>query len=217
MKYLYLFYLEPNWAIKTMNENDIKSLRQKIRKGNPNDQSVLSIKPFASGMYGFVMVMISYYSRVREQLKIDYDSFMIIQTVVSHSLYQLNKKQVGSKSYFELEAEWEKLMDKDDLSAKVENVQENIENYSNTKNNLKLTISSICLVTSLPKETVRRKVSELIKKNLLIISKRDGVLLGSAYQKVFREFTPTTTIEISRLIKNWENSGILKSILNFKI
>ena len=198
-----------------MNGNDIKSLRHKIRKGSPDQ--LLSIKPFAAGMYGFVMVMISYYSRVREQLKIDYDSFMIIQTVVSHSLYQINKKKVGSKSYFELEAEWEKLMDKDDLSAKVENVQENIENYSNTKNNLKLTISSICLVTSLPKETVRRKVSELIKKNLLIISKRDGVLLGSAYQKVFREFTPTTTIEISRLIKNWENSGILKSILNFKI
>ena len=199
-----------------MNENEIKSLRQKIRKGYSDDQ-LLSIKPFAAGMYGFVMVMISYYSRVREQLKIDYDSFMIIQTVVSHSLYQLNKKKVGSKSYIELETEWEKLMDKNDLSANIENVQENIENYSNTKNNLKLTISSICLVTSLPKETVRRKVSELIKKNLLIISKRDGVLLGSAYQKVFREFTPTTTIEISRLIKNWENSGILKSILNFKI
>ena len=81
-----------------MNENEIKSLRQKIRKGNPNDQSVLSIKPFASGMYGFVMVMISYYSRVREQLKIDYDSFMIIQTVVSHSLYQLNKKKLGLKA-----------------------------------------------------------------------------------------------------------------------
>ena len=93
-----------------MNENEIKSLRQKIRKG-PSDQ-LLSIKPFAAGMYGFVMVMISYYSRVREKLKIDYDSFMIIQTVVSHSLYQLNKKKVGSKSYFELEEEWEKLMNK---------------------------------------------------------------------------------------------------------
>jgi hypothetical protein len=198
-----------------MNENEIRSLRQKIRKG-PTDQP-LSIKPFAAGMYGFVMVMISYYSRVREQLKIDYDSFMIIQTVVSHSLYQLNKKKVGSKSYIELETEWEKLMDKNDLSANIENVQENIENYSNTENNLKLTISSICLVTSLPKETVRRKVNELIKKNLLNISKRDGVLLGSAYKKVFREFTPSTTKEISRLIKNWENSGILKSLLNLTI
>jgi len=198
-----------------MNENEIRSLRQKIRKG-PTDQPS-SIKPFAEGMYGFVMVMISYYSRVREQLKIDYDSFMIIQTAVSHSLYQLNKKKIGSKSYTELETEWEKLMDKNDLSAKVKNVQEKIENYSNTKNSLKLTISSICLVTSLPKETVRRKVNELIKKNLLNISKRDGVLLGSAYKKVFREFTPTTTKEISRLVKNWENSGILKSLLNFTI
>jgi len=198
-----------------MNENEIRSLRQKIRKG-PADQ-LLSIKPFAAGMYGFVMVMISYYSRVREQLKIDYDSFMIIQTVVSHSLYQLNKKKVGSKSYIELETEWEKLMDKNDLSANIENVQENIENYSNTKNNLKLTISSICLVTSLPKETVRRKVNELIKKNLLNISKRDGVLLGSAYKKVFREFIPTTTKEISRLIKSWKNSGILKSLLDSTI
>ena len=200
-----------------MNENEIKSLRQKIRKGNPNDQSVLSIKPFASGMYGFVMVMISYYSRVREQLKIDYDSFMIIQTVVSHSLYQLNKKQVGSKSYFELEIEWEKLLNKNDVEEKIDIIQDKMENLSNTKSNLKLTISSICLVTSLPKETVRRKVNELTKKNLLNISKKNGILLGSMYKKIFREFTPQTTKEISRLIKNWEGNGILKSILSFKI
>jgi len=191
-----------------MNENEIKSLRQKIRKG-PSDQLLL-IKPFAAGMYGFVMVMISYYSRVKEKLKIDYDSFMIVQTVVSHSLYQLNKKQVGSKSYFELETEWEKLMNKSDVSEK-------IENHSNTKNNLRLTVSSICLVTSLPKETVRRKVSELAKKNLLNISKKNGILLGFMYKKVFREFTPQTTKEVSRLIKNWESNGVLKSILSFKI
>ena len=109
-----------------MNENEIKSLRQKIRKGYSDDQ-LLSIKPFAAGMYGFVMVMISYYSRVREKLKIDYDSFMIIQTVVSHSLYQLNKKQAGSKSYFELETEWEKLMNKSDVSTKIENIQKKME------------------------------------------------------------------------------------------
>ena len=198
-----------------MNENEIKSLRHKIRKG-PTDQH-LSIKPFAAGMYGFVMVMISYYSRVREKLKIDYDSFMIIQTVVSHSLYQLNKKKVGSKSYFELEIEWEKLLNKNDVVEKVDIIRDKMENLSNTKSNLKLTISSICLVTSLPKETVRRKVNELAKKNLLNISKTNGVLLGFMYQKVFREFTPQTTKDVSRLIKNWERLGILKSILSFKI
>ena len=60
-------------------------------------------------------------------------------------------------------------------------------NQSSTfrESNTKLTISSICLVTSLPKETVRRKVSELSKKNLLKISKKDGILLGSMYKKGF--------------------------------
>jgi hypothetical protein len=188
-----------------MNENELKFLRQKIRKG-PADQ-LLSIKPFAMGMYGFVMVLINYYSRVREKLKIDYDSFMIIQTVVSHSLYQLRKK--GSKSYFELEMEWEKL-----LISKNE-IMQKAENYSSEKNKIKLTISSICLVTSLPKETVRRKVSELTKKNLLKISKKDGILLGSMYKKVFQDFVPQTTLEVSKLIKNWDKSGVLKNILNF--
>ena len=199
-----------------MNENDIKSLRQKIRKG-PSDQ-LLSIKPFATGMYGFVMVMISYYSRVREQLKIDYDSFMIIQTVVSNSLYQLNKKKVGSKSYYELEKEWEKLLvDKNETTTVIDNYSSWRLNQAEApeKNSLKLTISSICLVTSLPKETVRRKANELAKKNLLNISKKNGILLGSMYKKVFREFTPQTTKEVSKLIKNWEKTGILKSLLNF--
>ena len=80
-----------------------------------------------------------------------------------------------------------------------------------------MTISSICLVTSLPKETVRRKVSELNKKNLLNMSKKNGILLGSMYKKVFREFTPQTTKEVSKLIRNWEKAGILKSLLDFKI
>ena len=178
-------------------------------KMGPKD-SAFSQKPFADGMYRFAMFVIRYYVRVREQLKIDYDSFMIVQTVVSHSLYLLNKKKIGAKSYSELEMEWEKLITKNDISQVV-------ENYSSTKNNLKLTISSICLVTELPKETVRRKVNELTKKNLLKISKKDGVILGTMYKKVFKEFVPQTTLEVSKLIKNWEKTGILKSILSFKV
>ena len=207
-----------------MDENNIKSLRQKIRKGPSDD--LLSIKPFATGMYGFVMIMISYYARVREKLKIDYDSFMIIQTVVSHSLYQLNKKKFGSRSYFELEKEWEKLYENKNEATQMLDSRDLVDNYSKSysnqsenfeKNNIKLTFSSICLVTFLPKETVRRKVNELVKKNLLNTSKKNGIFLGSMYKKVFREFTPQTTLEVSRLIKNWDKSGILKSILSFKL
>ena len=192
-----------NEALKETNTK----IRESIRKGI--DNTLVSHKPFAIGMYRFAMFIIRYYVRVRETVKIDYDSFIILQVVVSHSLYLLNKKKSGGKSYSELEIEWEKLINKNDIS-------QIVENYSNTKNNLKLTISSICLVTSLPKETVRRKVNELNKRNLLKISKKEGVILGTVYKKVFREFVPQTTLELSKLIKNWENTGVLKSILSFK-
>jgi len=183
--------------------------RESLKKG-PADTLLLN-KPFAIGMYHFAMFVIRYFARVREELKIDYDSFMIVQTVVSHSLYQLNKKKVGIKSYSELEMEWEKLIiNKNDIS-------QIVENDSSTTNNLKLTISSICLVTSLPKETVRRKVNQLTKKNLLKTSKKEGVILGTMYKKVFRDFVPQTTQEVSKLINNWEKNGILKSVLSFKI
>ena len=185
-------------------------VRQKLKRGVAD--TLLLQKPFSKGMYLFSMFMISYYSRVREKLKIDYDSFMIIQTVVSHNLYNLNKKRDGAASYGELETEWDTLINK------YEKTKDLLGDYSYLKKNIsKLTISSICLVTSLPKETVRRKVNELIKKNLLRISKREGVILGIMYKKVFQEFVPQTTLELTRLIKNWEKNGILKSILSLKI
>ena len=197
-----------------MNENEIKYLRKKIRKGP--DQLLLQ-KPFALGMYRFAMFIIRYYSRVRNELKIDYDSFIILQTVVSHFLYQLNKKKVGAKSYSELEKEWEKLIiNKDDISQIVEcTINGIVENYPSTSNNLKLSISSICLVTSLPKETTRRKVNELNKKNLIKISKKEGIILGSQYKKVFQDYVPETVIDVSTLIKSWEKNGVLKSLLDF--
>ena len=52
----------------------------------------LKEKPFGVGMYAFVMFLINYYSRIKKELRLDYDSFMIIQVVVSHSLYNINKE-----------------------------------------------------------------------------------------------------------------------------
>ena len=168
-------------------------------------------KPFAEGMYRFSMFMINYYSRVRTKLKIDYDSFIIIQTVVAQKLYYLKKKD-KSKSYEELESLWEKMLYKHDNPIGILSDNANAVKITN-----KLTISSICLVTGLPKETVRRKTNELVKRNLLKSSKIEGVLLGPTYKKIFQNFVPETTLEVSKLVKSWEKNGILKSILNFKI
>ena len=62
---------------------------------------------FSQGLYHWVMFILSFYTRVRENLKIDFESFVILQVVVSHSLYQINKS--GNKTFSELEEQMEKI------------------------------------------------------------------------------------------------------------
>ena len=47
------------------------------------------------------------------------------------------------------------------------------------------------------------------------ISKKNGVSIGSDYKKIYSEFVPQTTFEVIQLLKRWETSGLLKSLLNF--
>ena len=56
---------------------------------------------FSTGLYHWMMFLINFYNRVKKDLKIDFDSFMILQLVVSDYLYKTNKE--GTKNYKELE------------------------------------------------------------------------------------------------------------------
>ena len=148
---------------------------------------------FSKGLYHWVMFVISFYTRVRETLKIDFESFIVLQVVVSHSLYQLNK--TGSKSYSE--------------------IKENVELLSKVKlkKNLKLTFASISEVIQLPRETVRRKVLELCKKDILKFNSENGIKLGPAYKTIYKEFVTQTTTDMSILVKKWKHSGALDKLL----
>ena len=48
---------------------------------------------FSKGLYEWIMFIISYYSRIKETLKIDFESFIVLQIVVGHSLYQIKKNR----------------------------------------------------------------------------------------------------------------------------
>ena len=148
---------------------------------------------FSKGLYHWIMFVISFYTRVRETLKIDFESFIVLQVVVSHSLYQLNK--TGSKSYSE--------------------IKENVELLSKVKlkKNLKLTFASISEVIQLPRETVRRKVLELCKKDILTFNSENGIKLGPAYKIIYQEFVSQTTMDMSTLVKKWKHSGALDKLL----
>ena len=115
-------------------------------------------KTFSNGMYAFLMFMIEHYRRVKTDLKMDFDSFIIIQVVVSHEVYIMQSQT--SKTYSEISDEFDKVskatsIDDSLLIFKAKELMNKIQ-----KN--KLTVSSICQVTTLPKETVRRKVRALV-------------------------------------------------------
>ena len=175
----------------------------------------LKEKSFSMGMYSFVMFIISYYSRVRKQIKIDFDSFIIVQVVTSHALYILNKTSFENKlSYPHIKKSWERMALEYD-SNHLEMIEKASAKAKHLKNS-KLTISSICLVTDLAKETVRRKVEKLSKKKILSVSKKKGISIGADYKKFYSEFVPQTTHDVIQLLQKWESTGLLNSLLSFK-
>jgi len=145
---------------------------------------------FSNGFYNWTMFLIDLYSRVRNTLKIDFDSFMIMQLVVSDYLYNTNKDSI--KHFKELKTIF--------------------KNHTELLKERKLNIASISDVLNLPRETVRRKIINLDKKKLLDYSK-SGIGIGSEYKTVFNEFVSDTINNMSQLVKRWESSGSLKELL----
>ena len=191
----------------------------------------LKEKPFGVGMYAFVMFLINYYSRIKKELRLDYDSFMIVQVVVSHSLYQINKGPTFCRicsnktycihvnrrfSFSDLGYGWDDIIKKNSEDLYEQNLKK-IPYRRYLEKNTKLSISSICLVTNLPKETVRRKTGELCKKKILNCSSKKGITVGSNYKKIFEDFVPETTYDVMKLMRNWQKSGVLKSLLDLKV
>ena len=151
---------------------------------------------FSQGLYHWVMFILSLYTRVRQNLKLDFESFVILQVVVSHSLYQINK--TGTKTFSELEDQMTK-----------------IGQNKKIRNN-KLTFASIADVLQLPRETVRRKVLGLSKNNILLGNTENGIKLGAAYKTIYKEFVTQTTLDLSTLLKKWKKSGALENLLEIK-
>ena len=148
---------------------------------------------FSKGLYHWVMFVLSLYTRVREKLNIDYESFVILQVVVSHSLYEINKS--GNKTFAELEEQMSRITQKKNIKTS------------------KLTFASIAEVLQLPRETVRRKVISLSKKDILTFNTYGGIKLGPSYKTIYKDFVSQTTLDLSSLMKKWEKSGALKTLL----
>ena len=172
------------------------SLLNKSNIINLNNKQQPAVKPSLSkGLYSWMMFLINLYNRVKKDLSIDFDSFIIMQLVVSDYLYKTNKN--SSKNFVELEKE--------------------LQEEAIIKNNFKfkkLNFASIAQVLNLPRETVRRKILNLSNKNILQYDSK-GITLGSEYNNIFKKFVSQSLDEMSLLMKKSKQDGSLDKMLNY--
>ena len=112
---------------------------------------------FSAGLYDWSIFLTNFYLRVKQVLKIDYESFMILQITLGYYLNTINKS--GSNSI-------------DDLSFRFEEIIN-----EKTKKNSRLSVTSISSALNLPRETVKRKIDSLIKKQLLAMNNNKSIIL----------------------------------------
>lgn len=161
--------------------------------------SPLSQNQIAEASYGWVATIISFYSRARDFYKIDFDSFMIILVVISHINYVTKKKK--SKKLVEdmnsfLEDMFSSSMQKEPLSVKGRG----------------LASTSIAHVLGLPEETCRRKIQQLIKKNLLIKSTEQGITVHQNLVKKHKEFGLQTLKDVKFLMRIFTKHNLIKGL-----
>ena len=177
-------------SIKKRETND--NIRA-ISKEENKDSGEANEPVFSKGLYDWLMFLLAYYSRIRENLKIDFETFIILQVVVSHSLYHMNKD--GIKKFTEIQKNFD------------------LMSMSNLSKINKLAFASIAEVLQLPRETVRRKVLQLEQKEIVKVDDVSGIILGTAYKAIYKEFVSKTTIDTSTLVKRWNTNGTHERLL----
>jgi hypothetical protein len=186
--------------VSTTSENT-EYIHKQVNDDLKDDQttSPLSQNQIAEASYGWVATIISFYSRARDFYKIDFDSFMIILVVLSHINYVTKKKK--SKKLVEdmnsfLEDMFSSSIQKEPLSVKGRG----------------LASTSIAHVLGLPEETCRRKIQQLIKKNLLIKSTEQGITVHQNLIKKHKEFGLQTLKDVKFLMRIFTKQNLIKGL-----
>ena len=154
-------------------------------------------KNFSSGFYDWAIFLITFYQRIIKKLGLDFESFLILQVVVSYILYLINKNKEIS----------------------LESLSFAFEKSSNAKvlSSPRLTVTSISSSLNMPRETVKRKVLLLQNNKFLRINPNKTIQLGKKYTEIFPDFASGTTLDLARLLQRWDKKDIVRQLLNLKI
>ena len=154
-------------------------------------------KNFSSGFYDWAIFLITFYQRINKKLGLDFESFLILQVVVSYNVYLINKNKEIS----------------------LESLSFAFEKSSNAKvlSSPRLTVTSISSSLNMPRETVKRKVLLLQNNKFLRINPNKTIQLGKKYTEIFSDFASGTNLDLARLLQRWDKKDIVRQLLNLKI
>ena len=161
------------------------SINQELKKPITTD--------FSAGLYDWSIFLTNFYLRVKQVLKIDYESFMILQITLGYYLNTINKS--GASSIDNLSFRFEEIINE------------------KTKKNSGLSVTSISSALNLPRETVNRKIDSLMKRKLLVMDTNKSIFLGPDFQKIFGSFALETTHDLGKLITRWNNKDYLDRLI----
>jgi len=133
-------------------------------------------------IYSIICHHINHFTTVKNTVKHDYESHMILLTVYSHFLFQtiVAKKSLSWTGVF--------------------NAAES-KDHKKLMSDRKLTIFAVAENLSMSQETVRRKLDKLCKRHLLNYSKKEGLSLGKKFKEAIK---PVGKADMKGLIKIFE-------------
>ncbi len=155
-------------------------------------------KSFEDMAYSWEMFLIEHFRKVKNIHFNDYESYIIMQVINSHFIYNKKKdrKNINKNSWDEVF-----LLAGSDYSKSI----------ISKKN--KLTVSSISRVTTIPLETTRRKLKTLEQKKMVEI-KNNIITLGSKHNDFWLKLGAVETKAVKSFIEEISQNGALNWLLS---
>ena len=141
---------------------------------------------FGKAAYHVVMFLVEHFRIVREELNIDYESFIILQVINSHYLY--NKTKEGDITWSD---NWK-------------NIESN--EAKKTLRKKRLSILAISEILQLPQETTRRKIQKLIEMEILIKDSSSGIIYNERFVTFHKEYSTKFAKMVANFVLNLNES-----------
>ena len=147
-------------------------------------------------LYHLIQFRIHQFNTSKAILGIDYVSFMICSVVAAH----FNLNNLKDNKNIDWDESWKLARKNTDTSILKKD---------------KLTIYAIGQILNIPKESVRRKITTLVKKKILKHSTKVGIIFGDKIEN-FKPFSIKEVKALSVFLRSLKKNGALEQLIGLE-